>query len=144
MLIKDSAIDERVRTNAGRAAAIWLGVTQLLLAGVVFYRLFILGQPDGEIRDFQAVLAVSLFGYMGLQLYLGGLLPVLTWKGMLVGYLGLGAVVTGGCILALGVPAAEDWATTWLPAVIGPAVFVGLYALTAWLGERRLERQMED
>jgi hypothetical protein len=144
MWIKTSVIDERIRANAGRAAAIWLGVTQVLLAGVVFYRLLILGQPDSEIRDFQAVLAVSLFGYIVLQLYMGGLFPVLTWKGMLAAYLILFALVTGGSILAMGVPAPEDWKNTWLPAFLGPALIVGLYSLVAWLGERRVERQIEE
>ena len=66
------SIDERSRAAAGHAAGIWLGVTQVLLAGVVFYRLYVLGQPDEEIRDFQAVLGISLFGFIALQLFLGG------------------------------------------------------------------------
>jgi len=144
MFIKKTRIDERVRSNAGRAAAIWLGVTQVMLTGVVFYRVLVLGQPDSEIRDFQAVLAISVFGYFALQLFLGGLFPVLTWKGMLTGYLVLAALVVGGCILAFGLPPAEEWKDTWLPAAVGPAVVVGLYSLVAWLGERRLERQIEE
>ena len=144
MWIHKSIIDERVRANAGRAAAIWLGVTQTLLAAVVFYRLLILGQADSEIRDFQAVLGISLFGHIALQLFMGGLFPVPTWKGMLAGYLVLLSLVTGGSLLAHGIPEAGEWANTWLPAFLGPAILVGLYSLIAWLGERRVERQLED
>nr|MDJ0919311.1 hypothetical protein [Woeseiaceae bacterium] len=72
MLFHSLQIDERTRSTTRYAAAIWLGVTQLLLVGVIFYRLYVLGQPDEEIRDFQAVLGISLFGYIALQLYLGG------------------------------------------------------------------------
>ena len=36
MLIKKISIDERARSNTRYAAAVWLGVTQVLLAGVVF------------------------------------------------------------------------------------------------------------
>lgn len=144
MWIRKSVIDERVRANAGRAAWAWLGVTQVLLAGVVFYRLLVLGQPDSEIRDIQAVLALSLFGHIALQLYMGGLFPVLTWKGMLAAYLVLFALIAGGSILAMGMPAPEEWRTTWLPAAAGPALLVGVYSLLAWLGERRVERQIQE
>ena len=137
-------IDERSRANTRYAAAIWLGVTQVLLAGVVFYRLYVLGQPDEEIRDFQAVLAISLFGYIALQLYLGGVLPVPTLKGAVIGYLVLMGLVVGGCLLIYGVPPAEDWASTWLPATLGPAIIVGLYYLVAWLGRRRVDRQISE
>ncbi len=142
MLFEKHKIDERTRENARYAAAIWLGVTQVLLAGVVFYRLYVLGQPDHEIRDFQFVLAVSLFGYIGMQLYLGGIFPVPTLKGLVVGYLLLMGVVVGGSLAIHGLPPAEDWANTWLPALLGPALMVGLYYLVAWLGKRRIERRI--
>lgn len=135
-------IDERSRANTGYAAAIWLGITQVLLAGVIFYRLYILGQPDEQIRDFQAVLGISLFGFMGLQLYLGGILPVLKWKGLLAAYLVLAGVIVTGCLLIYGWPAAEDWANTWLPALLGPALLVAAYGIVARMGQWRIERQI--
>lgn len=144
MWIRKSVIDERIRANAGRAAWAWLGVTQVLLAGVVFYRLLVLGQADSEIRDIQTVLAISLLGHIAMQLYMGGLFPVLTWKGMLAAYLVLFALISAGSIFAMGLPAPEEWKTTWLPAALGPALVVGLYSLVAWLGERRVERLMEE
>ena len=142
MLIKKIAIDERARSNTRYAAAVWLGVTQVLLAGVVFYRLYVLGQPDEEIRDFQAVLAISLFGYMGLQLFLGGVMPVLTAKGMLVSYLALAGVITVVCLFIYGWPEADQWADTWLPALLGPAILVLAYAAAARMGQWRIERQI--
>ena len=87
MLIEEHKIDERVRSSARWAAAIWLGVTQVLLAGAIFYRLYVLDQPDSELRDIQAVLAISIFGFIGMQLLLGGVFPTPTWKGALVAYL---------------------------------------------------------
>lgn len=143
-LFERMTIDERTRGNAGHAAGIVLGITQILLTGVIFYRLYILGQPDSELRDFQAVLAISLIGYIGLQLYLGGLFPVPTPKGALVAYLGLMGLVTGGCLLIYGVPPISDWKSTWLPTLLGPAIIVAVYYLVAWLGRRRLERLMGE
>ena len=143
-LIQEHRLDERLRTSAGRVAAIWLGVTQVLLAGVIFYRLYVLGQPDSGIRDFQAVLAISIFGHIALSLYLGGLFPVPTWKGAVTAYLVLMAMVVGGCLIIYGVPPVSDWTSTWLPALAGSALFVGLYWLAAWLGRWQLERKIRE
>jgi phosphoglycerol transferase MdoB-like AlkP superfamily enzyme len=143
MLFQRLQIDERTRSTTRYAAAIWLGVTQVLLAGVVFYRLYVLGQPDEEIRDFQTVLAVSLFGYAALQLFLGGVMPIPTWKGAVVSYLALTGLITAVCLAIYGWPQPEEWAVTWLPALLGPALLVGAYMLVARLGQWRIERQLD-
>jgi len=142
MFTKKNPIDERSRSNTAYAAAIWLGVTQVLLAGVVFFRLYVLGQPDEEIRDFQAVLAISLFGFMGLQLFLGGILPVLSWKGLLLAWALLAAVITIVCLFIYGWPNPGDWMNTWLPALAGPALLVAAYGIVARLGQWRIDRQI--
>jgi phosphoglycerol transferase MdoB-like AlkP superfamily enzyme len=143
MLFHRTVIDERKRSTTRYAAAIWLGVTQLLLVGVIFYRLYVLGQPDEQIRDFQAVLGISLFGYLGLQLFLGGVMPIPTWKGAVASYLVLTGAIVAVCLAIYGWPQPEDWANTWLPALLGPAILVGAYMVVARLGHRRIERQLE-
>lgn len=143
MFFQNTRIDERSRSNTRYAAALWLGVTQILLAGVIFYRLYLVGQPDEEIRDFQAVLGISIFGGLALQLFLGGALPSLTWRGALASYSILTTFVVGGCLIIYGWPQPEEWASTWLPALLGPALLVGGYVLVARLGQWRTERQIE-
>ena len=143
MLFHRLQIDERTQSTTRYAAAIWLGVTQLLLVGVIFYRLYVLGQPDEEIRDFQAVLGISLFGYLGLQLYLGGVIPVPTWKGAIVSYVVLTGAIIAVCLAIYGWPQIDEWANTWLPALLGPAILIGGYMIVARLGRRRIERQLE-
>ncbi|MEJ2384235.1 MAG: hypothetical protein P8Y54_07525 [Xanthomonadales bacterium] len=142
MFTNPHPIDERARANTGQAAAIWLGVTQILLAGVIFFRLYILDQPDAEIRDFQAVLFVSLFGFIALQLFLGGIMPVLRWRGLLAVYLVLTTAIVSVCLMIYGWPAASEWADTWLPALLGPALLVLGYGAIARLGQWRIERQI--
>ncbi len=137
-------VDERSRQTATRTAYFFLHLTQLLLAGVLFYRLYVLGQPDGELRDIQVVLVFSIFGYMGTQLYLGGVLPVPNLKGALIAYGLLTGLVTGVSLISYGIPPLSDWANTWLPAFLGPAILVGLYTLLARLGKRRIERLIEE
>jgi len=143
-LFESRRVDERVQADVRNAAALVLGITQALLAGVILYRLYVLGQPDEQIRDLQAVLGISVFGFIAVQLFLGGAMPVPTWRGMLAGYLILTALVSGACLLIYGVPARGDWANTWLPATAGPAVLILTYALIAHLGKKRLERQIEE
>jgi hypothetical protein len=135
-------IDERTRSNTRYAAAIWLGVTQVLLAGVVLYRVYVLGQPDEQIRDFQAVLAISIFGYVALQLLLGGVMPIPTWRGAVAAYAALATLITTVCLAIYGWPEPSEWANTWLPTLLGPALLVGGYAFFAWMGKKRIESQI--
>ena len=144
MFFQEMKIDERTRSVTRYAAAIWLGITQVLLAGVIFYRLYVLGQPDQEIRDFQAVLGVSIFGHIALQLFLGGVMPTPTWRGALAAYLTLTSFIVAGCLMIYGWPQSAEWANTWLPALLGPALLVCGYALVARLGQWRIERQIES
>jgi hypothetical protein len=144
MLFEKIDRDERTVAAGGRVAGIWLGITHVLLAGVIFYRLYVLGQPDAEIRDFQAILAISIFGHMITQLFLGGLLPVPTWRGIVVAYVVLAGIVVAVCLAVYGVPEPAQWHNTWLPTLLGPALFLGLYRLVAWLGRRRIERLISD
>lgn len=143
MLFQKMNIDERTRANTQQAAAIWLGVTQLLLAGVVFYRLYVLGQPDEQLRDFQAVLAVSIFGYLLILTYLGGVLPAPTWKGAIFMYVVLVLLIGVVGTIAHGWPTAEQWSTTWLPALLGPAILVGAYTVALRFGHLRTERKIK-
>lgn len=144
MLFKTLTVDERAVSTTRHVAAIWLGVTQILLAGVVFYRLYVLGQPDEQLRDIQAVLAISLFGHLGLQLFLGGVLPALTWKGAVLIWAVLAGAIAVVSTAIHGWPAPSEWNSTWLPGLLGPALLVGAYALAAWLGQRRIERLIEQ
>jgi hypothetical protein len=143
MFFKPLEIDERTRSTTRYAAAIWLGVTQVLLAGIIFYRLYVLGQPHEQIQDFQAVLAISIFGYLALQLFLGGVMPIPNWRGALLAYLILAGSIVTGCLLIYGWPQPSDWKNTWLPALLGPALLIGAYALVARLGQWRIQRKID-
>lgn len=143
MLFHPTKFDERKQASTRYAAAIWLGVTQLLMVGVIFYRLYVLGQPDEQIRDFQAVLGISIFGYLALQLFLGGVMPIPTWKGAVVSWLILSGVIAGVCLAIYGWPRPEEWSNTWLPALLCPAILIGGYMGVARLGHRCIERRLE-
>ena len=142
MLYYKTTIDERTRSHTWQIAGLWLGITQVLLAAVIFYRLYILGQPDEQIRDFSIVLLISLFGNLGMQLFFSSVLPQLTWKGMVTAYALLTGTIVVVSVAIHGWPAPEEWAVTWLPALLGPALLVGGYVLLARLGQWRVEREI--
>ncbi|MEN8207943.1 MAG: hypothetical protein ABFR50_01710 [Candidatus Fermentibacteria bacterium] len=136
--------DERSVSVTGKCATVFIGITQILLLLVLLRRRYILGQPSSEIWDIQTVLLLSIFGYIGARLYLGGALPVLSMKKAILAYLLLAGSVTIGCLLLFGVPEPSDWANTWLPALLGPAILIGLYSFAALLGRRRINRMLKD
>jgi hypothetical protein len=118
--------DERSHQINGMIAQIFLGLTQIFLAVIVFYRLYVVGQPDAELNDLRLLLAFSIFGYIAARLFYGGILPKLSWKPALIAYAALAGLITVVCLLIYGWPAPEDWANTWLPAFLGPAFLVGV------------------
>jgi len=130
--------DERSHSINGMIAQVFLGLTQIFLAVIVFYRLYVVGQQDSEINDLRLLLAFSIW------LFFGGILPELSWKPALIAYASLAGLITVVCLLIYGWPDPEDWAITWLPALLGPAILVGLYALVAYLGKRRVEREIGE
>lgn len=138
----DSNRDERSSLQTGRCAVVFLGITQILLLLLMLRRRYMLGQPSAEIWDIQAVLLISIFGYIGARLYLGGALPALSLKGAAVAYFVLAGLVTAGSLAIHGVPHPSNWASTWLPALLGPAILVGLYSLIAYMGKRRIDGMM--
>ena len=102
MLFQKMQRDERTISDVAKIGSAWLFITQILLAGVVFYRLYILNQPDEQLNDFRIVLAISIFGHLFMQLMFGGLLPLPTKKGMLVIYLILAGIISGSDATSCG------------------------------------------
>lgn len=136
------AQDERSERVAGRSAMLALGLTQVALGAILLIRLYVIGQPDEELRDIQWVLLGSIAAYFALRSFLGGIMPVPTLKQAAIAYLGLFAVLFVTLSIWLGLPELKNWANTILPVAAGPAIVVGGYWLVAWLGQRRIEREL--
>ena len=134
--------DERAQQVSGQSAAITLGLTQVALGLTLLFRLYILDQPDTEVRDLQYVLLGSIVGYFVLRSFLGGIMPVPTVRQALFAYGGMVAFLFIVLSLWLGLPDLSDWTNNVLPAVVGPAIIVGGYWIIAALGKRRIERTL--
>jgi peptidoglycan/LPS O-acetylase OafA/YrhL len=142
--MKGFRVDERTSQVSGRVGQVVLALTQMALAASVLIRAYVLNQPDSEFRDIQIILGLSLAGNIMASLYFGGHYPVLSGKTLVRIY--VGAVVGLFIILSVwfGLPKLEEWYNTILPVVLGPAIILGLYHWVAKLGEKRLEKNIEE
>ena len=135
-------VDERTIGLAGKVAAIWLPLTQLGLLAVVLYRAYVLEQPDSQLNDLRLLLGVSVFGHIGTSLFFGGYFPALKLRTLLVVYLALVVLLFVMLSIWLGLPDLDNWTDTILPVIVGPAILVGLYGGIAFLGQKRVEREI--
>jgi len=134
--------DERMQIIAARIAFIVLGLTQTAMLGIILYRRFVLEQSNAQVLDLRILLMVSVFGYIAARLYFGAVLPILSFKKLLIIYICLTIVLAVTLSLWLGMPALDNWQNTILPAVLGPAILVSGYGLIAWLGKKRVEKEI--
>lgn len=141
--MKTALFDERTLNVNARVSQIALVLTQLGLYGIIFYRVYVLNQPDDSLNDLRILLGVSIFGTMFATLFFGGILPQVKFKTIVLIYLGFVAFLFIVLTLWLGPPDLSDWQNNVLPVVVGPAILLSAYWLFAWLGKRRIERQIE-
>ena len=131
--------DERTEWLSGKIAAIFLGLTQVALLGIILYRRYYLGEPEDAYNDIRVVLAFSIFGYAATRLYFGALVPRFTWKTLLMIYAVFVVVLFVILSAWFGLPTLDNWQNTILPVVVGPAILAGGFWLFAWLGKKRSE-----
>jgi hypothetical protein len=138
------SIDERTSAISGKIAFIFLVLTQTALLVDILYGRFIAGNPPEAARDIRLILFVSVFGYIAARLYYAVILPVPTMKLLVSIYIGLVLFLLIVLSLWLGLPKPDNWQNTVLPVLLGPAVLLGLYWLLAYLGNRRLDKQIDE
>ncbi len=136
--------DERSQQVAGQSAMIALGLTQVALGIILFYRLYVLGQPGEEVRDLQGLLFGSIVIYFVFRSFIGGLMPVPTFKQGVLAYVGMVIFLFAVLSIWLGLPDLTEWTNNILPTILGPAIIVIGYWLISALGRRRIERTLSE
>ena len=136
-------VDERTQNINGQVSFYTLMLTHIGLGIALVYKAYILDLPSSETRDISIILLLSTYGYWALRIYLQGDQPVLSWKRILKIYVLITVAFDAVLIIWHGVPQLSEWRTTWLPGLLGPAVFVGAYWLVTWLGQHRVEKELE-
>lgn len=141
--MKPRMIDERTERINGQISFYCLIATQLGLAGILFYKRYIQGLPTNETISLAWLLGLSLGGYWTLRLYLNGILPVLSFKKLLVIYLFAVAFISLPTYLIHGLPEPRRWYEVLFP-FIGVAVALAFYSLVSYFGKRRLEKYISS
>ena len=136
-------MDERTEGINGLVSFYVLMLTHIALAVVIVYEAYVLKLPDEAYAELSVIMGLSMGGYWALRLYFSGILPVISFKKLLVIYFVLVAMIWIPTYLIVGRPAPSEWYQVLYP-FIGVAIVLGFYALVAYLGKRRLERDLSE
>jgi hypothetical protein len=85
-----------------------------------------------------------VFGTIGALLFWGGSFPLLKARTLFMAYAALAIGLFALLSAIYGLPTLENWTTTLLPVLVGPAILVGLYAAVAYVGQRRIEKEISS
>lgn len=132
--------DERMQIISGRIAFIFLGLTQTAILMAILRRRYFLGQSDDVYGDFRFILGLSVFGYIAARLYYGAVLPILSFRKLFYIYAGFVTFLFVVLSIWFGLPTLDNWTSTILPVLLGPAIMVFLYWLFAYLGKKRMDK----
>ena len=141
--MKTRMVDERIEKMNGQVSFYFLMLTQIGLAGILCYKRYIQGLPTSETISLAWLLGLSVGGYWGFRLYLSGILPLLSFRKLLVIYLIAVALIAIPTYFIRGLPEPERWYEVLYP-FIGVAVVLGFYALVSYFGKRRLEKYLSS
>jgi hypothetical protein len=136
-------IDERTERINGLVSFYVLMLTQLALAMVIMYKRYVLGLPIEEYAEMSVIMGLSVGGYWALRLYFSGILPMVSLKRLVVIYFVAVALIWIPTYLIVGWPDPSKWYEVLYP-FIGVGVALGVYALAAYLGKRRLGKFLSD
>ncbi len=137
--MKHIFVDERSEHINGLVSFFCLMITQFALVGLIVYKRYILGLPQEAYAEISWIAGLSMGGYWAIRLYMSGILPVLSFKKMMIIYIVLVVVIFIPTFLIHGWPIPERWHEVLYP-FIGVAVALGFYSLVAFLGKHRLEQ----
>lgn len=141
--MKKAVFDERTEQINGLVSFFTLAITQVVLGGIIVYQRYFLKLPAEEYNELSWVLCLSLAIYWGGRLYFSGILPVISFKKMLAIYFISVAVICIPTYFIHGLPGPERWYEVLYP-FLGVAVVIGLYSLIAYLGKRRIEKEIRE
>lgn len=132
--------DEQTEAVSGKVAFVFLAVTQFGLLLAILVQRYLLGLPTGYYNDVALLMVVSVLGFYTVNLYMGGLLPALSVRGIVFAYVATFSVIAIPHLLLRGWPDAIEWPARLLGYFGLPTLFVSIYTLAAALGKKRIQR----
>lgn len=136
--------DERTQNLSGQLAIIFLSLTQVALLLAILYRRYILHIPEEAYGDLQLILAVSVFGYIVARILVGAHVPVVRTRTLIICYVCFVTFMTVVLSIWHGPPTVDNWSSTILPVLLGPAIVILVYVGLARLARKRMRQYLED
>jgi hypothetical protein len=133
-------IDERSEFISGKVSFVFLGITQAGILIAIILQRYIFQRPPAYYNDLAIIFGISLIGYWLTSFYLGGVLPKLSIKTILISYIIYVLSIAVPYTLIRGFPDQDEWIRWFLVIFGGPAVLIGGYTIAAALGKKRLDR----
>ena len=141
-------LDER-KVEIVRSTCTWLyGFTMMALIGAMLYREFVTGQPVREFEDMAVIVTANVLIGIVTVLYRGGVsvprLKPLAIVGLYLGFVAIGfafTIIKDAYLLGKEVDLAFALGKLRIIATICGLMVAG-YGLFAWLGNRRIEREI--
>jgi hypothetical protein len=132
--------DEQTEAVSGRLSLIFLALTQIGLYVALMYQRYVLDLPPDYYNDLAIILTFSVLGYWGTCLYLGGVIPTLSFRRAAFIYLFIVLAIAVPHTIVHGWPTGTEWFSRLLVILGVPAVLVGGYTLMAYCGKKRIEK----
>ncbi len=136
-------MDERAERINGQISFVILTLTQAALALLIAYKRYILGLGTAYYGSFSFILLLSIASYWAFRLYLSGILPVISLRKMALFYIILVAFIEIPAYLIAGPPAPGRGYEVLYP-FLGVAVALTFYTLVAYLGKRRIQKEIKE
>ena len=137
--MKRILVDERTEHINGLVSFFCLLLTQFALVAVIVYKRYFMGLPQESVTGISWIAGLSMGGYWAVRLYLSGILPVISFKKMLLIYILLVTSISAPTYLIHGWPEADRWYEVLFP-FLGVAVVLVIYSLIAYFGKRRIDQ----
>ena len=143
-------LDERERNVFRNLITVFYFITLAVLIGMQLYRQFVLGQPSEQWNDIALLISFNVIFLLGGGLYLSGTINLKKTKTRYI-VIGYAAFVLFGLLFTIfkyavllgqdvGLDQVWDYMLIILPIT---AVLVIGWGLLAYLGRRRMEKQLE-
>jgi len=149
MPTKSLKIDERNVNIILRICTMLYCITLLLLVAAQLYRQFVLLQPTEEWEDIANIITLNILVLIGAGLYLGGIIPqrirlwhILALYGTFV-LVGLAFTVFKYTVLLDQQLSLADFKGYFVIVTVICGVLIAAWSLLAYLGKKRLDRQIE-
>jgi hypothetical protein len=144
-----SKLDERGNRIIRQVSSVMYAVTLYALIGIQLYRQFVLNQPSEDWNDIAILISINVIVWIGSLLYLSGVVnpTVLKMRYIIVGFIvfviiGLTFTIFKYTVLLGQTLSLKQILDAFFIVFKISAILIGFWGLLAFLGNKRIEKQI--